>query len=78
MIWDKLVVLPRPQPVVEEFARHLAADAKQLVEDERTGAQEYKYIRTGPDHYSLAFTYDCIAATKVMDPRWIKYCGWFG
>jgi hypothetical protein len=76
MIRDRRVVLPRPQPVGEEFARHMAADAKQLVEDERTGAQEYKYIRTGPDHYSLAFTYDCIAATKAFDPRQLKYCGW--
>ncbi len=26
-----------------------------------TGAQAYRYVRTGPDHFSLAFTYDCIA-----------------
>lgn len=60
---DKKVVLPRQQPIVEEFARHMAADAKQLEEDEDTGAKRYKYIRTGADHYSLAFTYGLMAAT---------------
>jgi hypothetical protein len=42
----------------------MAADAKRLEEDEDTGAQSYRYIRTGPDHFSLAFTYDCIAAQR--------------
>jgi len=65
-------------PLVEGFARHLAADAKQLVEDDQTGAQEYKYIRTGPDHYRLAFTYDSIAATRIMDPRSLKLFEWIG
>ena len=39
----------------------MAADAKVLDEDGETGAKRYRYIRTGADHYSLAFTYDCIA-----------------
>src|SRR5206468_2856818 len=58
----KGVVLPRAGALVEEFATHRANDAKRLVEDEETGEQAYRYIRTGPDHFSLAFTYDCIAA----------------
>ena len=33
-----------------------------LDEDEETGAQRYKYIRTATDHYSLAFTYGWLAA----------------
>ena len=39
----------------------MAADVKQLVEDDATGAKSFRYVRTGTDHYSLAFTYDCIA-----------------
>jgi len=60
----KGVVLPRAGALVEEFATHMANDAKRLVEDEETGEQAYRYIRTGPDHFSLAFTYDCIAAMR--------------
>jgi uncharacterized C2H2 Zn-finger protein len=60
-IRDGLVVLPRRSPLVEELAAHLAANAKRLHEDPETGSQVYRYIRTGADHFSLAFTYDCIA-----------------
>ena len=42
----------------------MAADVKQLVEDQETGAQTYRYIKTGTNHYSLAFTYDCIAWSR--------------
>jgi len=35
----------------------MADDAKVLEEDEATGAEKYRYIRTAEDHYSLAFTY---------------------
>ena len=34
------------------------------MEDEDTGAQAYRYVRTGTDHYSLAFTYDCVAWSR--------------
>ncbi len=51
------VSLPRRTPLVDEFARHLAADAKVLDEDEQTGAKKYRYVRTGTDHFSLALTY---------------------
>jgi hypothetical protein len=61
-IRDGLVVLPRRGRLLEEFAEHLASDAKKLIEDEETGAKSYRYIRTGTNHYSLAFTYDWIAS----------------
>ena len=32
-----------------------------LVEDEETGSQVYRYVKTGTNHFSFAFTYDCIA-----------------
>jgi len=54
---DRLLALPRQNPVVETFARHLAADAKVLDEDSETGVQRYRYLRTGPNHCSMALTY---------------------
>jgi hypothetical protein len=47
VVREKRVLLPRRAPIVEEFARHMAADAKVLEEDEETGAKRYRYIRTG-------------------------------
>ncbi|MFC1572805.1 hypothetical protein ACFL6M_04320, partial [Candidatus Eisenbacteria bacterium] len=54
---DKKVVLPRQQPIVEEFATHMSKDAKVLDEDAETGIKKYRYIRTGANHLSMAFTY---------------------
>ena len=62
---DQQLVLPRRDRLVEEFARHMASDAKVLDEDEETGAKKYRYIRTGADHFSLAFTYAWLAASNV-------------
>jgi hypothetical protein len=70
------VVLPRQTPIVVEFAQHMAADAKILDEDEETGAQRFRYIRTGPDHFSLAFTYAWMAANRLAD-MWDPKIIWF-
>lgn len=73
-IRDKRVVLPRQDRIVEEFAQHMAADAKVLEEDEETGAKRFKYVRTGPDHLSLAFTYACLAVADQTGWRvWAAY-----
>ena len=50
---------------------------KQLVEDEQTGAKTFRYVRTGTNHYSFAFTYDCIAwaGEQPFDP---SLWGWVG
>ena len=64
VIRDGERVLPRRTPVVEEFASHVAANSKRLIEKEDTGEQRYQYIRTGADHLSLALTYDCLAAMR--------------
>ena len=66
---EKKVTLPRRVPIVETFARHMAADAKVLEEDEDTGAKKYRYVRTGEDHFSLAFTYAWMAARHGGGPR---------
>ena len=62
-------LLPQCGPLVREFAEHMAADVKQLVEDKDTGAKSFRYVRTGTDHFSLAFTYECIAATQCRPVR---------
>lgn len=60
-IRDAQVILPRRIPLIDEFAQHLSSDAKKLIEDEQTGAKSYRYIKTGTNHFSLAFTYDWLA-----------------
>ncbi len=71
---EKKIVLPAPSPMVETFARHMAADAKILEEDEQTGAKKYRYIRTGEDHFSLAFTYAWMAASESWGMlEWLEF-----
>jgi len=74
-IRDSEVTLPRRIPLLETFADHLASDAKKLIEDEETGSKTYKYIRTGTNHYSLAFTYDWIASERERrrSSTWIHH-----
>jgi hypothetical protein len=50
--------------LIETFAKHMAADAKVLDEDADTGTKKYRYIRTGENHFSLAFTYAWLAASN--------------
>lgn len=61
---DRRFELPRRSPIVEEFAKHMAADAKVLDEDEETGARQFRYLRTSADHFSMAFTYAWMAGTE--------------
>ena len=63
----------------------MAADAKILDEDEDTGAKRYRYIRTGEDHFSLAFTYAWLAVRRGNGLReWLRLTEandgsmWFG
>jgi hypothetical protein len=68
------VILPRRQPIMEEFATHISADAKVLDEDEETGIKKYRYVKTGTNHYSFAFTYAWMAASGNPGARgWIRY-----
>ena len=62
-IREKKLVLPRRQPIIEEFAQHMSADAKILEENEETGEKKYRYVRTAEDHFSLAFTYAWLATS---------------
>ena len=58
---------------MREFADHLAADMKRLKEDSETGARSFRYVRTGTNHYSFAFTYDCIAWSRATP--WVAAIG---
>ncbi len=66
---EKKLTLPRQDGLIDLFAQHMAADAKVLDEDEETGAKKYRYIRTGEDHLSLAFTYAWMATTRNAGQR---------
>jgi hypothetical protein len=67
-IRDRRIQLPPESELVREFARHLSCDAKQLEEDPDTGAKKYRYVRTGENHFSMAFTYALMAFEKVSLP----------
>ena len=70
---ERLVVLPRREPLVETFARHMASDAKKLEEDPETGAQRFRYVKTGENHFSFAFTYAWMAAYNHLSFRaWMR------
>lgn len=70
IVRDKKLALPsRQEGLLDEFARHMACDAKILDEDEETGIQRYRYIRTGPNHFSMALTYAWLAATDNSGGR---------
>lgn len=74
VIREKKVILPRREPIVETFAQHMSCDAKVLEEDEETGVKKYRYVRTGTDHFSLAFTYACLAAREQAGARsWMGF-----
>jgi len=62
-IRERIVTLPQEDPLLDEFAKHMTADAKILDEDEETGAKRYRCIKAGGEnHFSLAFTYAFMAA----------------
>jgi len=74
---EKKLVLPRRDRLVEEFAEHLTCDAKVLDEDQETGIKKYRYIRTGTNHFSMAFTYAWLAATTNTNWRGLfQYMRW--
>ena len=77
VVRDGKIVFPRAGQVMREFADHLAADMKRLKEDSETGARSFRYVRTRTNHYSFAFTYDCIAGSRDtwFDP---SLYGWIG
>ena len=76
-----LLILPHRCPVVEEYAEHYQNDAKELIEDQKTGSKVYRYIRLGADDYSMAATYDTLGwsadrvrpAARVLATNWSGY-----
>ena len=71
---ENKLTLPRQDPLIDLFAQHMAADAKVLDEDEKTGVKKFRYIKTGENHLSFAFTYAWMAATDMSGARgWLVY-----
>ena len=52
----------------------LTQDARILEEEPATGLQSYKYIRTGENHFSLAFTYAWLSASDESGAQgWLRF-----
>jgi len=68
VIREKGAILSRGLPLLQEFARHMSCDAKRLDENPDTGEKKYRYVRTGENHFSMAFTYACMAYSKMRIP----------
>lgn len=75
VIREGQVLLPRRGAMVEEFATHMAAIAKKFEEDDDTGEQKYNYVRSGPDHLSMAFTYCVLAWERETYGDWLVVGG---
>jgi hypothetical protein len=73
-IRERKVTLPMQDTLLDEFARHMTADAKMLEEDEETGAKKYRYVKTGTNHFSFAFTYAWMAAERSWRTRPMFAC----
>ena len=58
--------------LISVLSAHMAAIAKKLEENEDTGEQRYNYIRSGPDHFSMAFTYN-VVAWELDDPTFMIF-----
>ena len=55
------IVLPRECDTLHEFARQCSNVARVLQTDPETGLSRYTYLKTGPDHYRHAQSYECMA-----------------
>jgi len=62
--WDKPDADHLDQPHRRFTGTEITADVDVLDEHEETGAKRYRYVRTGEDHFSLAFTYAWMAITN--------------
>ena len=60
------VLLPRESETLHEFARHCANIARVLQTDPETGTSRYNYIKTGPDHYRHAQSYESLARNQAL------------
>ncbi|MCI0410685.1 MAG: hypothetical protein L0191_19355 [Acidobacteria bacterium] len=58
-------MLPRHVGLVELFTHCMADDAKAVDGDEETGIKKYRYIRTGENHFSMAYTYAWMTVTEM-------------
>jgi hypothetical protein len=64
VIRDREIIVARNLAHLDEFARHMTCDAKKIEEDEETGERRARYIRTGANHFSMAFTYALLCMNR--------------
>jgi hypothetical protein len=61
------VILPAESETLHEFAQHLSNTARVLQQDVDTGSSRYIYVKTGPDHYRHAQSYEVMARSFGRD-----------
>ena len=64
-IMDKMITLPKPCEVVQDFAEQMHNVAKKLEEDEESGSKRYVYIKLGDDNFRHAFNYWLMANSAM-------------
>jgi hypothetical protein len=65
LVHSGLLILPRRNGEIEEFARQCCNVAKILEEDGYTGSKVYRYKKLGDDHYRHSLNYCWMAAQKT-------------
>jgi hypothetical protein len=59
------LTLPRRNQVVEKFVHQMCNLIKVLLEDKLIGSKEFRYQRTGDDHYRHALNYCLLASERI-------------
>jgi hypothetical protein len=70
------LVIPRWSEEVEQFSKEMCNIAKVLRTDDVTGDTQYRYIKTGPDHYRHATNYFEMACELVGAKTQPGRTGW--
>ena len=66
------IILPRNSETIQEFARQCANVARVLETDPDTGSSRYVYLKTGPDHFRHAFSYESMARQSQINPNAVE------
>lgn len=65
-VMDKLYILPRRSPIMEDYAKQMSNLAKVLEVDDIRGRSFYRYRKLGADHYRHATNYFEIAVRNLQ------------
>jgi hypothetical protein len=61
------VILPAESETMHDFAQQLSNMARVLQQDQDTGSSRYVYVKTGPDHFRHAQSYESMARNFGAD-----------